>query len=36
MKHTNWVDNYQIITTAKYGLHHFTRYEEKKNLTNFQ
>ena len=28
MKCTNWVDNHQMIITAKYGSHHFTDYEE--------
>ena len=28
MKRINWVDNCQMIITAKYGSHHFTGYEE--------
>ena len=28
MKRTNWVDNHQMIITAKYGSHYFTGYEE--------
>ena len=27
-QHTNWADNHPMITTAKYGLHHFTGYGE--------
>ena len=26
-EHTNWVDNHQMIITAKYGSHYFTDYE---------
>ena len=28
IKHTNWVDNYQMIITAKYGSHPFSGYGE--------
>ena len=28
IKHINWVENYQMIITAKYGSHHFTGYGE--------
>ena len=28
IKHINWVDNHQMIITAKYGSHHFTGYGE--------
>ena len=28
IKHMHWVDNHQMIITAKYGSHHFTGYEE--------
>ena len=28
IKHTNWVDNQQMIITAKYGSNHFTGYGE--------
>ena len=31
IKHNNWVDNHQMIITAKYGSHHFMCYGE--NLT---
>ena len=32
---TNWVDNHQMIITAKYGSHHFSGYGENGNLTIF-
>ena len=35
MKCTNWVDNHQMILTAKYGSHHFTGYEENAILPFF-
>ena len=28
IKHIHWVDNHQIVITAKYGSHHMTGYEE--------
>ena len=28
IKHINWVDDHQIIITAKYESHHFTGYGE--------
>ena len=28
IKHINWVDNHQMIITAKYGSHHFTGIEK--------
>ena len=28
IKHINWVDDHQMIITAKYGSHHFIGYEE--------
>ena len=28
IKHIRWVDNHQMIITAKYGSHHFTGYGE--------
>ena len=28
IKHINWVDNNQMIITAKYGSHHFSGYGE--------
>ena len=28
IKHINWIDNHQMIITAKYGSHHFKGYGE--------
>ena len=28
MKHINWIDNHQMIITAKYSPHHFAANEE--------
>ena len=35
IKHINWVDNHQMIITAKYGLHHFKWLWKKMQISHF-